>query len=1022
MAGLEQYLHHLKLSVVTKTSKEKSIGIGSYASVYEVTVHGTLCASKEMHPLLMSETNERAFLSECVHSSRMLHPNIVQFLGIYYPNPEARLPWLVMELMHISLRSLIEKYEKDDFSIHFKLSILMDTCNGLQFLHSQNIIHRDLSSNNILLTKHLVAKISDLGMAKVIPPGLQRHTQAPGTVVFMPPEALSINPQYGKPIDVFSVGCVCVHMISMEWPTPLDKIGTNNVVLSEVQRREQYFTKMIRYPPLQQLVEQCLQDKPEQRPVIEEVIKSLNSVSYDHQAHEDDNIIDLFTSALKCSAQDEQIAQKDQLLIEKDTQLAEKDDQLSKKHQQLEQKDQQLEQKDQQLVQKDQQLVQNNQLLVQKDQQLVEKDQQLKQKDQMLLELSNKANISKVPDEEAKEMLSISAKGLSLNSDVLTLMQKTEAYQKSALSNDLQTATVNVDFDDPFTSFSSSSETSESSKTKAADTPPDAVTSAKGSPDVLSLMQKTEACQQPILSYDHQTATINVDCNGPSTLFSSTSEATKSSVNPKTEAAEDAPPDGVTSAKGSSLNPDVLALMQKTGAYQNSALSYDLQRAAINVDCDDPTEKEKIKEEFYTAYRELTIGGKLKERTFPIDDIQQANTIVDEYSKMFSHIHFRYDPEKKEVKCLSTDARQMQNVRRRLKSIQKAAKVKSVSLNDLPKSRSRRPTIKQGSNSEFIDLPSLDRRVTIKLGDIAQEDVDVIVKNATDVHLLHDSNMISAIDKAGSGVVQAESGKVTCTGKVAPTYTGEAVETAAGGALKCEDIFHAVGPMADHHKNQSAMLLKNACVNAMNQATTIEAISIAFPPISSGSRDVPTDLVANVMLSTLCSYPCSNPTLLSDVRIVIIDKPTFEIFLKVFHREQQKLEQGHNNSTTADVIKPPIYEYSHSQGDTSCLPNSATRSPSHLQPVSFNKGSKEETAFNDFPVTNESTGYKSSVDSVSPSPDEKPTSSNASPSLQPSTRPSNDHNGDKHKGISVINVIVVVIIAIISYWLYNYYF
>ena len=105
-------------------------------------------------------------------------------------------------------------HENDDFAFHFKLSILMDTCHGLQFLHSQNIIHRDLSSNNILLTKHLVAKISDLGMAKIIPPDLQKHTQAPGTVVFMPPEALSVNPQYGKPIDIFSVGCVCVHVIS----------------------------------------------------------------------------------------------------------------------------------------------------------------------------------------------------------------------------------------------------------------------------------------------------------------------------------------------------------------------------------------------------------------------------------------------------------------------------------------------------------------------------------------------------------------------------------------------------------------------------------------------------------------------------------------------------------------------------------------------------------------------------------------------------------------------------------------
>ena len=186
-----------------------------------------------------------------------------------------------MELMYISLTGLIEKYEKDDFPFHFKLSILMDTCHGLQFLHSQNIIHRDLSSNNILLTKHLVAKIilSDLGMAKVISPGLQKHTQTPGIPYFMPPEALSVNPKYGKPIDIFSVGCVCVHVISMEWPTPLDQV-VDNAILSEVQRRERYFTKMI--PSLEQLVKQCLQDKPEQRPVIEEVTRGLKNIKYDH--------------------------------------------------------------------------------------------------------------------------------------------------------------------------------------------------------------------------------------------------------------------------------------------------------------------------------------------------------------------------------------------------------------------------------------------------------------------------------------------------------------------------------------------------------------------------------------------------------------------------------------------------------------------------------------------------------------------------------------------------------------------
>ena len=246
----------------------------------------------------------------------------------------------------------------------------------------------------------MVAKISDLGMAKVIPPGLQKHTQAPGTVVFMPPEALSGDPQYGKPIDVFSVGCVCVHVTSMEWPTPLDQV-VNNVVLSEVQRRERYFTKMI--PSLEQLVKQCLQDKPEQRPIIEEVTRGLKNINYDHQPHKDDNIIDIFTSALKYSSQDEQmmIIQKDQQLMSKDRQLVEKDEQLSKKDQQLIEKDQQISQKDQKLSQKDQLIYQKDQIIVQKDQlcqkdqAIYEKDQRIKQKDQEIMEMEKQISQSK---------------------------------------------------------------------------------------------------------------------------------------------------------------------------------------------------------------------------------------------------------------------------------------------------------------------------------------------------------------------------------------------------------------------------------------------------------------------------------------------------------------------------------------------------------------------------------------------------------------------------------------------------
>ena len=388
MASAEQ-LRSLELRAVTKTSA-KPIGIGSYASVYKVMVHGTPCAAKEMHQILqMSDCKRRAFLDECVRCSRILHPNVVQFLGIHYPSHHAprlqQLPWLVMELMHISLTGLIEKYEKKDFPVHFKFSILMDTCQGIQFLHSQNIVHRDLSSNNILLTKHLVAKVSDLGVAKAIPPGLNKHTMAPGTVAFMPPEALVDDVVYGLSIDVFSVGCVCIHIVCMEWPMPKNKVTIDEIVLSETKRREQYLIKMDRYPSLKQLAEQCLQDVAN-RPLIGKVITSLQNIRYDNHQLENASVIELFSSVISLS---EQVTEKSELLVRKDQELIQREQEIKQKDQHLQQKDQEIAEnksvinhKDQQLVQKD---VQYAWQLEHKDQEIARKNQQLQQKDEEIL-------------------------------------------------------------------------------------------------------------------------------------------------------------------------------------------------------------------------------------------------------------------------------------------------------------------------------------------------------------------------------------------------------------------------------------------------------------------------------------------------------------------------------------------------------------------------------------------------------------------------------------------------------------
>jgi len=368
--------------------------------------------------------------------------------------------------------------------------------------------------------------------------------------------------------------------------------------------------------------------------------------------------------------------------------------------------------------------------------------------------------------------------------------------------------------------------------------------------------------------------------------------------------------DSGISAKGSNLNPDVLALMEKMGAYQRSAVSYDLQTMTINIDCDDVTEKEKIKEELFTAYRELMMGGKLKEHSVSVSDVQQASAIVNEYNKTFNHTYFKYDTEKGEIKCLSTDARQMQHVRKRLNaSLQRSTSAhNSASANSSTSGQSFVET-----KSVFIDLPKISRRVTVKLGNIVDEDVDAIVNAAND-HLIHGAGVAAAIDKASNGEVQKASTKlISQSGSV---QTGDAVATRAGGNLKCKMVIHAVGPMAYQHKQNCGPLLKNACNNTMIIAERFKYTSVSFPPISSGIYGVSKELVANVMLSALCSYKCSSPAVLTDVRIVIIDNPTYQVFLNVFHNEKEHLESLPNDhplvpsvTTTSSPIKPNTFHY-----------------------------------------------------------------------------------------------------------------
>ena len=297
-----QTLKDLQLTDVKDLDNE--MGRGAYGLVKEVSVHGTLCAAKVIHKILLTDATkeeyeklQKTFTEECLRSSHLRHPNLVQFLGIYYPNKSVAFPWLIMEKLHTSLTSLLKRYSQEDISFARKISILQDVSLGIQYLHSKDIVHRDISSNNILVTKDLVAKLSDFGVAKIInPQQAKTHTQTPGTLIFMPPESTSVKPQYDKPLDIFSFGCVTIHIVSHEWPIPDDQViqVTQNLkALSEIERRMKYLRNVKVITPMKMLIGNCLENKPDQRPTIGAVVQRLQSIVKEQSLSVYDNVIEL---------------------------------------------------------------------------------------------------------------------------------------------------------------------------------------------------------------------------------------------------------------------------------------------------------------------------------------------------------------------------------------------------------------------------------------------------------------------------------------------------------------------------------------------------------------------------------------------------------------------------------------------------------------------------------------------------------------------------------------------------------
>ncbi|XP_067052971.1 uncharacterized protein [Acropora muricata] len=236
---------------------DRCLGVGGWGKVSLGTFRGCKVAVKEIHELILSPYNRRLFEREMNIASKCRHPCLLQFIGA---TNDDGIPLFITELLETSLRALLEQRQLADTEISI---ISLDVSLALNYLHNMKpspILHRDVSSANVLLWRQgdqWRGKLSDYGTANFVQ---QTMTRTPGAAIYSAPEAVSSN-QTPK-VDVFSFGVLLCEMCIREMPDP-------------ERRNEQ--VRRVRSPSLGNLVRECLRTDPAERPDMARIIQDIET-------------------------------------------------------------------------------------------------------------------------------------------------------------------------------------------------------------------------------------------------------------------------------------------------------------------------------------------------------------------------------------------------------------------------------------------------------------------------------------------------------------------------------------------------------------------------------------------------------------------------------------------------------------------------------------------------------------------------------------------------------------------------
>ena len=248
----------------------KELGKGSYGTVYTVKslINSNIYVMKKMELNHLNPRQQVECYREVSILKKVSHKNIIKYYSSFL---EKNILYIIMEYAELGdLYSLIKHYKKHSkfFSELDLWKISSEILSGLDYLHSHNIIHRDIKCLNLFITKDLHIKIGDLGVSAFSSGGENFHYTRVGTPLYISPELVKQKP-YDYKTDIWSFGCSLYHLACLEPPFTggnLIVLG-NNIVKGVPKALPNHYSN-----DLKNFVDKMLEKKAEKRPSAKEAL------------------------------------------------------------------------------------------------------------------------------------------------------------------------------------------------------------------------------------------------------------------------------------------------------------------------------------------------------------------------------------------------------------------------------------------------------------------------------------------------------------------------------------------------------------------------------------------------------------------------------------------------------------------------------------------------------------------------------------------------------------------------------